>query len=188
MRYTYTILCLLICLTTYSCKTDKKGDARSSPERNAKDDPLNLENTPLKDFLFLFGEWEGEFEFVMAMKDLSTEILPAKCSVKQDQHKIKMNYTYESNGRTVPDNQEVFHDVSRGIFFGGNYNAIESVERNGENVSILLTRVGSENRKPADIRTTLNFDGQVLKIIKKAKPENKSEFTFRNSYTLNKIK
>jgi len=187
MRNIYPFLYLFLFLTIFACKTDKKDASRSTPELLEKDGPMDLNKTPLKDFLFLLGEWEGEFEFVMNMKDLSTDKLPAQCTIKQDQHKIKLNYIYASQGRAIPDNQEIFHDVSRGIFFGGNYNAIENVERSGDNVSILLTRVGSENRKPADIRTTIVYDGKQVKIVKKVKPENKSEFTFRNSYILNKV-
>ncbi len=186
MRICYSFLPLVFIMSLIACKQDTAVTSRETPQLREEDKPIDLKETPMQDFLFLLGDWEGEFEFVIKMSDLSTQILPAECTIVQDQHKIKMNYKYTAEGREVPDKQEVFHDISRGIFFGGNYNGIEKVERNGENMHILLTRTGTENRKPSDIETTIDYDGKQVKIVKMVKPEGKSEFSFRNSYTLNK--
>jgi len=172
----------------FACKNDTKNEARQSPEVLAKEKLMDLSETPLEDFLFMLGKWEGEFDFRKSMKNDKTDKLPAICTIKQDNHKIRLNFIYTTDdGREVADNQEVFHNVARGIYFGGNFNAVESVKKQDGITKIELSRVGSENRKPADIKTTIVFDGKQLKITKMLKPEGKSEFSYRNGYTLNKI-
>ncbi len=186
MRYTYSFLGILITLL-FACKADNANNARVSPDIISTDAPLDLSKTPMKDFLFLTGSWEGEFDYLLNPATAETEIMPMTCKIKQDKHRITLNYIYAAkDGREIADNQEIFHDKSRGIYFGGNYNAIESIENTSENTTIVLSRIGSENKKPADVKTTITSNGNQVKIIKEVKPEGKDEFSYRNTYTLNK--
>lgn len=155
--------------------------------------PVAMSQAEIKQSLAaaLTGSWTGVLEYRDYQSDGRVK-LPTWLMVSPDGAVLRFNYIYDDGPtKTVTEASRVTIDADKSTWTiissdpkdAPDVAVIDGLTRlkNGRGV-LVLTGKGTDNNKPADVRTTIRVGRNILEITRETKQVGE-EFKFRHAYT-----
>jgi hypothetical protein len=138
-----------------------------------------------EDFKLMVGEWEGHLEYLDYSDNKTRVRLAVTLACVEAEGGIAYAFTYtEPNGRKVAGDRNALSVSAGRVRINGDDWAVSRREGGGRPLTLVLTREGRDDDKPATLRRTLTLSAGELRISNEARAAGAADFVLRNEYEL----
>ncbi len=151
----------------------------------------NMNNRGLiynKDLKMLVGTWTGNMVYTDPKKNNQQFTLPTKLVITDKTDSLSIIYSYtNSDGMEVSDTSSLrIYDKEDKLKLDGELYDIVSTVRKGPMLQVVGEKQGFDVQRVADLRQTLLFNANSLKIVKEVRFMENEFFFIRNRSTFTK--
>jgi hypothetical protein len=144
----------------------------------------------LDDLDFLAGKWAGSLEYLDYADGTTRRKITASLDCTRSDGALGYKFSYVEPGGKLVDGDAVkltLHDGGAELRFNDERWRVagKTAEKGGKR-QIVLTRDGTDDKKPAEFRRVVTLDQETLTIRTEVKPEKAEKPFVRNEYVLKK--
>lgn len=175
----FLVACLCLDLTIFA-----------QTEKSKLDKPASVQLS-IDELSFLTGSWIGTLQYLDYSDDQTKRKLETSMECKKDSDAIEYKFSYiEPNGKKVDGDRTKLTLIENGtqLRLGTEQWRVvsKSIDSRSRTFSIVLSRVGTDNKKPAEFRRMITRNKDELSFRTEITYEKTEKPLVRNEYMLKK--